>query len=102
MLGFYFWCTNQFIVQRVLGARSLSDARRGALLAGLLKLPVLFIMVLPGVMAVLILPPTEPAPNSVWTPNMAQPETVDPWWKDYRTQAFVLLLLTGTLVWVFR
>lgn len=57
VLGFYFWCTNQFIVQRVLGARSLADARRGALLAGLLKLPVLLIMVLPGVMAIAILPP---------------------------------------------
>ncbi len=59
VLGFYFWCTNQFIVQRVLGARSLADARRGALFAGLLKLPVLFIMVLPGVAASLILPPLD-------------------------------------------
>lgn len=57
ILGFYFWCTNQFIVQRVLGARSLADARRGALFAGLLKLPVLYIMVIPGVLATLILPP---------------------------------------------
>ncbi len=59
VLGFYFWCTNQFIVQRVLGARSLADARQGALFAGLLKLPVLFIMVIPGVVATLILPPLE-------------------------------------------
>jgi SSS family solute:Na+ symporter len=59
VLGFYFWCTNQFIVQRVLGARDLANARAGALLAGLLKLPVLLIMVLPGVIAVLILPPLE-------------------------------------------
>ena len=48
ILGFYFWVTNQFIVQRVLGAKSVDDARWGALLGGLLKLPVLFIMVLPG------------------------------------------------------
>jgi SSS family solute:Na+ symporter len=61
VLGFYFWCTNQFIVQRVLGARSVADARRGALFAGLLKLPVLFIMVLPGVLATLILPPLDNA-----------------------------------------
>jgi SSS family solute:Na+ symporter len=59
VLGFYFWCTNQFIVQRVLGARSLADARAGALFAGLLKLPVLFLMVMPGLMAVMILPPLE-------------------------------------------
>jgi SSS family solute:Na+ symporter len=59
VLGFYFWCTNQFIVQRVLGARDLANARAGALLAGLLKLPVLLIMVIPGVIAVLILPPLD-------------------------------------------
>ncbi len=56
LLGFYFWCTNQFIVQRVLGARSIAHARWGALFAGLLKLSVLYIMVLPGVMAVILLP----------------------------------------------
>lgn len=51
VLGFYFWCTNQFIVQRVLAARNIRQARWGALLAGLLKLPVLFIMVFPGIIA---------------------------------------------------
>ncbi len=43
----------------MLGARSLTDARRGALFAGLLKLPVLFIMLIPGVLATLILPPLD-------------------------------------------
>ena len=56
LLGFYFWCTNQFIVQRLLGAKTVDDARYGALLGGLLKLPVLFIMVLPGLLATLIFP----------------------------------------------
>lgn len=51
IVGFYFWCTNQFVIQRALGARSLEHGRRGALLAGLLKLPNLFILILPGVMA---------------------------------------------------
>jgi SSS family solute:Na+ symporter len=59
ILGFYFWCTNQFIVQRVLGARSIAHARWGVLLAGFLKLPVLYIMVMPGVMAGLFLPQLE-------------------------------------------
>jgi len=56
ILGFYFWCTNQFIAQRILGARSVEDAQRGALLGGLLKLPILFIMVIPGAAAVLLYP----------------------------------------------
>ena len=56
VLGFYYWATNQYIVQRVLGARSLPHARWGAMLGGLLKLPVLFIMVIPGVMAFTVFP----------------------------------------------
>ena len=54
LLGFYFWATNQFMVQRVLSAKDVSHGRRGALFAGFLKLPVLFIMVLPGIMAKVI------------------------------------------------
>ncbi len=49
LLGFYFWGTNQFMVQRTLGAKDLHHGRWGALFAGLLKLPVIFIMVLPGI-----------------------------------------------------
>jgi solute:Na+ symporter, SSS family len=56
LLGFYFWCTNQFMVQRVLSAKSIDHGRWGALLAGLMKLPVLFIMVLPGSFAILLYP----------------------------------------------
>jgi SSS family solute:Na+ symporter len=37
LLGFYFWANNQFMVQRVLGARDLNHGRWGALVAGLLK-----------------------------------------------------------------
>ncbi|MDE2181615.1 MAG: sodium/solute symporter [Alphaproteobacteria bacterium] len=49
ILGFYYWCTNQVIVQRMLAARSIEDRQKGALLAGLLKLLTLFVIVLPGV-----------------------------------------------------
>jgi len=56
ILGFYYWGTNQYIVQRVLGARDIKNARWGALLGGFLKLPVLFIMVIPGVFAFSVFP----------------------------------------------
>jgi SSS family solute:Na+ symporter len=59
LLGFYFWCTNQFMVQRVLGARDMNHGRWGSLFAGLLKLPVLFIMVLPGIFARILYPPEQ-------------------------------------------
>lgn len=56
LLGFYFWCTNQFMVQRVLSAKNIDHGRWGSLFAGALKLPVLFIMVLPGTFAILLYP----------------------------------------------
>ncbi|HEX2203153.1 MAG TPA: sodium:solute symporter [Longimicrobium sp.] len=51
ILGVWYWCTDQFIVQRVLSARNLSEARRGTVFAGFLKLLPLFIFVIPGVIA---------------------------------------------------
>ncbi|HKK47309.1 MAG TPA: hypothetical protein VJ964_17405, partial [Balneolaceae bacterium] len=56
ILGFYFMCTNQHMVQRVLGAKSVEDGRKGAIFAGMLKLPLLFLLVLPGTMGRLIYP----------------------------------------------
>ena len=59
LLGFYFWATNQFMVQRTLGARDLNEGRWGAIFAGFLKLPIIFIMVLPGIFGRLIYPAAE-------------------------------------------
>ena len=59
ILGFYYWCTTQIICQRILGAKDLKNARWGALLGGLLKLPVVFLMVVPGLFAVYLLPGLE-------------------------------------------
>lgn len=56
LLGFYFWCNNQFIVQRALSAKNIDEGRKGALFAGLLKIPVLFLLVIPGIMAITLLP----------------------------------------------
>ncbi len=51
ILAVWYWCTDQFIVQRVLAAKDLSEARRGTIFAGFLKLLPLFIFVLPGIVA---------------------------------------------------
>jgi len=60
-LGFWYWSTNQYIVQRVLAARSINDARWGVTLAGFLKIVPLFIMVFPGAMAISLYPGIEKA-----------------------------------------
>jgi len=59
LLGFYFWANNQFMVQRVLSAKDLNHGRWGALFAGLLKLPVIFIMIVPGVIAIVLFSDTD-------------------------------------------
>lgn len=55
-LGFWYWTTNQYIVQRVLGAQDIKHARWGVILAGFLKIIPLFIMVIPGAMAISLIP----------------------------------------------
>jgi solute:Na+ symporter, SSS family len=54
LLGFYFWANNQFMVQRVLSAKDLNHGRWGALAAGLMKIPIIFIMIVPGVIAIVL------------------------------------------------
>jgi solute:Na+ symporter, SSS family len=51
ILGIWYWCTDQFIVQRVLSAKDISNARKGTIFAGFLKLTPLFLFIIPGVIA---------------------------------------------------
>ena len=52
IIGLWYWCTDQYIVQRALTARNLQQARRGTIFAGYLKLTPVFIFLLPGMIAV--------------------------------------------------
>jgi len=49
-VGVWYWCTDQFIIQRTLAARDLTQARRGALWGGFLKLTPVFIFLVPGML----------------------------------------------------
>lgn len=49
VLGIWYWCSDQTIVQKVLTAKTEKDGRDGALFAGMLKILPVFLMVLPGV-----------------------------------------------------
>ncbi len=48
IIGIWYWCTDQYIVQRTLTAKDLATARRGALFGGLLKVAPVFIFLVPG------------------------------------------------------
>ncbi|MEO1035519.1 MAG: solute:sodium symporter family transporter [Pseudomonadota bacterium] len=47
----FYWCTNQYVIQRTLGASSLAEGQKGVLLSGFFKVMVPFMMMIPGVIA---------------------------------------------------
>ncbi len=51
VVGIWYWCTDQVIVQRVLTARNIKEGRRGAIFGALLKLMPVFLFLIPGVVA---------------------------------------------------
>jgi SSS family solute:Na+ symporter len=51
ILGIWYWCTDQVIVQKTLSARSVPQARKGAFFCASLKILPVFILVLPGLIA---------------------------------------------------
>jgi solute:Na+ symporter, SSS family len=51
IIGLWYWCTDQYIVQRALGAPDEREARRGTIFAACLKLLPVFIFIIPGMIA---------------------------------------------------
>jgi SSS family solute:Na+ symporter len=51
IIGFWYWCTDQHIVQRALAAKNLTQARRGSIFAGYLKILPVFMFLIPGMIA---------------------------------------------------
>ncbi len=51
IIGFWYWCTDQFIVQRVLSGRDQKQARRGTIFGAYLKLTPVFFFLIPGMIA---------------------------------------------------
>lgn len=49
-IGIWYWCTDQFIIQRTLSAKNLTNARRGAIWGGFLKLTPVFLFLVPGML----------------------------------------------------
>ena len=51
IIGFWYWCTDQYIVQRVLSGRDQKQSRRGTIFGAYLKLTPVFIFMIPGMIA---------------------------------------------------
>jgi SSS family solute:Na+ symporter len=48
MVGLWYWCTDQYIVQRALGAKNMTEARRGTIFGAFLKLSPVYLFIIPG------------------------------------------------------
>ena len=70
ILGIWYWCTDQVIVQRVLSARDEGHAKAGTIFAGFLKILPVFMLVLPGIIAFALFP------DQVKKPDFAYPTLV--------------------------
>jgi len=51
IVGLWYWCTDQYIVQRTLAARNMKNARRGTIWGAYLKLTPVFLFIIPGMIA---------------------------------------------------
>ena len=51
VIGFWYWCTDQFIVQRVLSGKNETESRRGTIFGAYLKLTPVFLFMIPGMIA---------------------------------------------------
>lgn len=54
IIGFWYWCTDQAIVQRTLSARNMDQARKGTIFAGFLKIFPVFLFMIPGMIAIIL------------------------------------------------
>ena len=72
ILGVWYWCTDQHIVQRVLAAKGISQARTGTIFAGYLKILPVFIFVLPGIVAAALFADVHANPDSAYPTLVTQ------------------------------
>ena len=56
ILGIWYWCSDQYIIQRILSAKGIKDARKGTVLAATLKIFPIFFFIFPGLVAAILYP----------------------------------------------
>lgn len=70
ILGIWYWCTDQVIVQRVLAAKDIGHARAGTVLAGFLKILPVFMLIVPGMIARVLYPAEMTADSNAAFPTL--------------------------------
>jgi len=83
----FYWCTNQYVIQRTLGAKNLAEGQKGVLFSGFFKVLVPFMMMIPGVIAFHIYGP------GLKSIDLAYPQLVRDVMPVYATGFFLAVLL---------
>lgn len=83
----FYWCTNQYVIQRTLAARNLAEGQKGVLLSGFFKVLVPFLMMLPGVIAFHLYGP------GLGTIDQAYPRLIEDVLPTYLSGFFLAVLL---------
>ena len=91
LANLFYWCTNQYVIQRTLAARSLAEGQKGVLLSGFFKVLVPLLMMIPGVIAYHLYGP------ELHPIDLAYPQLVRDVLPIYATGFFLAVLLGAVL-----
>ncbi|MEO1202803.1 MAG: solute:sodium symporter family transporter [Pseudomonadota bacterium] len=83
----FYWCTNQYVIQRTLAAKNLAEGQKGVLFSGYFKVMVPFMMMLPGVIAYHLYGP------SLTTIDLAYPRLIQDVLPTFMSGFFLAVLL---------
>ena len=88
----FYWCTNQYVIQRTLGAKSLAEGQKGVLFSGFFKVLVPFMMMIPGVIAFHLYGGPDSA-SGLTSIDLAYPQLIRDVLPNYASGFFLAVLL---------
>ncbi len=94
ILGIWYWCTDQVIVQRVLSAKDIGHAKGGTVLAGFLKILPVFMLIVPGMIARALYPAEVAADSNSAFPILVV-NLMPPGWQGVMVAAMLAALMSS-------
>ena len=92
LANLFYWCTNQYVIQRTLGAKNLAEGQKGVLFSGFFKVLVPFMMMVPGVIAFHLYGGPDSA-SGLTSIDLAYPQLIRDVLPNYASGFFLAVLL---------